>query len=102
MADSIVIVSAARTAVGSFNGVFGNLPAHELGAADRALALKPDFVALLLPAVQAAREAAPNTAPMATSANAPACSWMKSCWDTARQAYMRTVAATRTGTLGRS
>ncbi|SDQ89092.1 acetyl-CoA acetyltransferase [Rhizobiales bacterium GAS191] len=28
----IVIVSAARTPVGSFNGVFGTLPAHELGA----------------------------------------------------------------------
>ncbi len=32
MSDDIVIVSAARTAVGSFNGVFGSLPAHELGA----------------------------------------------------------------------
>ncbi|KAA3510459.1 acetyl-CoA C-acetyltransferase [Agrobacterium rosae] len=30
---SIVIVSAARTAVGSFNGSFANTPAHELGAA---------------------------------------------------------------------
>ncbi|SCX10051.1 Acetyl-CoA acetyltransferase [Agrobacterium sp. DSM 25558] len=29
---SIVIVSAARTAVGSFNGSFANTPAHELGA----------------------------------------------------------------------
>jgi len=29
---SIVIASAARTAVGSFNGAFGNTPAHELGA----------------------------------------------------------------------
>jgi acetyl-CoA C-acetyltransferase len=28
----IVIVAAARTPVGSFNGAFGNLPAHELGA----------------------------------------------------------------------
>ncbi|MCC6918536.1 MAG: acetyl-CoA C-acetyltransferase [Alphaproteobacteria bacterium] len=28
----VVIVSAARTAVGSFNGAFGALPAHELGA----------------------------------------------------------------------
>jgi len=28
----IVIVSAARTPVGSFNGAFGALPAHELGA----------------------------------------------------------------------
>ncbi|PSC05921.1 acetyl-CoA C-acyltransferase [Alsobacter soli] len=31
-ANDIVIVGAARTAVGSFNGVFGTLPAHELGA----------------------------------------------------------------------
>ena len=30
---SIVIASAARTAVGSFNGAFANIPAHELGAA---------------------------------------------------------------------
>jgi len=34
MADTdIVIVGAARTAVGAFNGVFANTPAHELGAA---------------------------------------------------------------------
>ena len=33
MSDTdIVIVSAARTPVGSFNGAFGTLPAHELGA----------------------------------------------------------------------
>ena len=31
--DSIVIVGAARTAVGSFNGAFANTPAHDLGAA---------------------------------------------------------------------
>ena len=31
-AQSIVIASAARTPVGSFNGVFANTPAHELGA----------------------------------------------------------------------
>jgi acetyl-CoA C-acetyltransferase len=30
---SIVIASAARTAVGSFNGSFANIPAHELGIA---------------------------------------------------------------------
>jgi acetyl-CoA C-acetyltransferase len=29
---SIVIASAARTAVGAFNGAFGTIPAHELGA----------------------------------------------------------------------
>jgi len=31
MQDDIVIVSAARTPVGSFNGAFANVPAHELG-----------------------------------------------------------------------
>jgi len=31
MQDDIVIVSAARTPVGAFNGAFANLPAHELG-----------------------------------------------------------------------
>ena len=31
--SSIVIASAGRTAVGSFNGAFGTVPAHELGAA---------------------------------------------------------------------
>ena len=31
MNDDIVIVSAARTAVGAFNGAFANVPAHELG-----------------------------------------------------------------------
>ena len=30
---NVVIASAARTAVGSFNGAFANTPAHELGAA---------------------------------------------------------------------
>jgi acetyl-CoA C-acetyltransferase len=33
MTDEIVIVSAVRTAVGSFNGAFAATPAHELGAA---------------------------------------------------------------------
>ncbi len=33
MPGEIVIVSAARTAVGSFNGAFATTPAHELGAA---------------------------------------------------------------------
>ncbi len=32
MSRDIVIVGAARTAVGSFNGAFANLPAHEIGA----------------------------------------------------------------------
>ena len=31
--NDIVIASAARTAVGAFNGAFANIPAHELGAA---------------------------------------------------------------------
>ena len=29
--EDIVIVGAARTPVGAFNGAFGSLPAHELG-----------------------------------------------------------------------
>jgi acetyl-CoA C-acetyltransferase len=33
MSASIVIAGAARTPVGSFNGAFANVPAHELGAA---------------------------------------------------------------------
>jgi len=33
MSNEIVVVGAARTAVGSFNGAFANTPAHELGAA---------------------------------------------------------------------
>ncbi len=36
----IVIASAKRTAVGSFNGAFGSVPAHELGAAAITAALK--------------------------------------------------------------
>src|SRR5256885_3490236 len=30
--DDVVIVSAARTPVGSFNGAFATMPAHDLGA----------------------------------------------------------------------
>lgn len=41
MADSdIVIVGAARTAVGAFNGAFANTPAHDLGAVAIKEALK--------------------------------------------------------------
>ena len=40
MADDIVIVGAARTPVGSFNGAFANLPAHELGKVAIKAALK--------------------------------------------------------------
>jgi acetyl-CoA C-acetyltransferase len=39
-ATDIVIASAKRTAVGSFTGVFGSTPAHELGAVAIAEALK--------------------------------------------------------------
>ena len=35
----VVIVGAARTAVGSFNGSFADQPAHKLGAAAIAAAL---------------------------------------------------------------
>ena len=40
MQDDIVIVSAARTPVGAFNGAFANLPAHELGRTAIKAALK--------------------------------------------------------------
>ena len=48
-ADDIVIVAAARTPVGSFNGSLASLPAHELGkialtAAMERAGLKPDEV----------------------------------------------------------
>ncbi len=33
MSSDIVIASAARTAIGSFNGAFGSVPAHDLGKA---------------------------------------------------------------------
>lgn len=32
MSDPVVIVAAKRTAIGSFGGVFSNVPAHDLGA----------------------------------------------------------------------
>ena len=40
MSEDIVIVGAARTPVGAFNGAFGSLPAHELGKAAIVEALK--------------------------------------------------------------
>jgi acetyl-CoA C-acetyltransferase len=40
MARDIVIVGAARTAVGSFNGAFATLPAHELGVVAITAALR--------------------------------------------------------------
>ncbi len=40
MQDDIVIVGAARTPVGAFNGAFANLPAHELGKAAIVAALQ--------------------------------------------------------------
>jgi acetyl-CoA C-acetyltransferase len=40
MKDDVVIVSAARTPVGAFNGAFANLPAHELGKAAISAALE--------------------------------------------------------------
>ncbi len=44
-ANDIVIAAAARTPVGAFNGAFGNVPAHELGAAAIGEALKRSGVA---------------------------------------------------------
>jgi len=40
MQDDILIVGAARTPVGSFNGAFANLPAHDLGKVAIAAALE--------------------------------------------------------------
>ncbi len=40
MEDPVVIVAAKRTAIGSFNGVFANTPAHELGQQVITAALK--------------------------------------------------------------
>ncbi|MGH6836526.1 MAG: acetyl-CoA C-acetyltransferase [Methylocella sp.] len=48
MPVEIVIVSAARTAVGSFNGAFAATPAHELGAA----AIKAALAAATVDAVE--------------------------------------------------
>jgi acetyl-CoA C-acetyltransferase len=45
MLQEIVIVSAARTAVGSFNGAFAATPAHDLGAAAIKAALEQAKVA---------------------------------------------------------
>ncbi len=45
MADSIVIVGAARTPVGAFNGTLSSLPAHELGKIAIAAALERAGVA---------------------------------------------------------
>jgi acetyl-CoA C-acetyltransferase len=44
-ANDIVIAAAARTAVGTFNGAFGSVPAHELGAAAIAAVLQRAGVA---------------------------------------------------------
>ena len=38
--EDVVIVGAARTPVGAFNGAFGSLPAHELGKTAISEALK--------------------------------------------------------------
>ncbi|WP_297295051.1 acetyl-CoA C-acetyltransferase [uncultured Methylovirgula sp.] len=40
MSREVVIVAAARTAVGAFNGAFATIPAHELGAAAVTAALQ--------------------------------------------------------------
>src|SRR5436190_17393016 len=40
MTEDVVIVGAARTPVGAFNGAFGSLPAHELGKTAIAEAMK--------------------------------------------------------------
>ena len=57
---NVVIVSAARTAVGSFNGAFAATPAHDLGAA----VIREVVIALRLGACSR------STAPHATDADA--------------------------------
>src|SRR5687768_14863980 len=42
---NVVIAAAARTPVGSFNGAFANIPAHELGASTIKAALERAGVA---------------------------------------------------------
>ena len=91
--EDVVIVSAVRTPVGSFNGAFGSVPAHILGAdairaAIAAAKLDPaDIDEIILgqvltaaqgqnPARQAARMAGIPTAPppsASTRSAAPAC-----------------------------
>ena len=43
MATDIVIASAARTPVGSFNGAFSAVPAHDLGNGDVAQVVLQNF-----------------------------------------------------------
>jgi acetyl-CoA C-acetyltransferase len=114
--NDIVIVSAARTPVGSFNGVFGAVPAHLLGiaalkAAIERAGLSPEEVDEVIlgqiltaaqgqnPARQAARGAGiPDSKTASTRSAAPACGrwpWRRSrfglaraisCWPAARRA----------------
>ena len=48
MKDDIVIVSAARTAVGAFNGAFASLPAHDLGKGPTVNSVQPGSSVLVL------------------------------------------------------
>ena len=43
MSREVVIVGAARTAVGAFNGAFAAIPAHQLGAAAVSAAMIAQF-----------------------------------------------------------
>lgn len=97
---AIVIASAARTAVGAFNGAFATVPAHELGAAvitaalERAGVAAADVDEVILgqvltagegqnPARQAAMQRAAPRKPRAlpsTSSAARACArWRSAC-----------------------
>ena len=66
MKDDIVIVGAARTPVGAFNGAFANLAAHELGktAITGALAAVPflGYVAVAALAMELLVKGAPMPA----------------------------------------
>ena len=68
MSDDVVIVSAARTPVGSFNGAFATMPAHDLGA----IAIK---AALERAGIEPARVSEVIMGQILTAAHSKCCSW---------------------------
>ena len=69
MKDDIVIVGAARTPVGAFNGAFATLPAHELGKVAIKAALERAGVE---PARRVRGDPGPDPAPPARARTRPA------------------------------
>jgi acetyl-CoA acetyltransferase len=57
--SKVVIVGAARTAVGSFNGAFANTPAHELGA----VAIKSALECAQVDAAEVTRSSSDRSSP---------------------------------------